>query len=129
MVKAFVEWLVLVDDGDVADLVDLVQSLYSVLDELGQVDSALHSVGHALDHDLILGAFSTVEELPGALEVSADTDTTSHSDLVGWQGLVSLLYTSVCVRHFVVFEKCVFKKIKYKSKRKICELKRSSPIK
>lgn len=112
VVKAFVEWLVLVDDGDVADLVDLVQSPHSVLDELGQVDSALHSVGHALDHDLVLRAFGAVEELPGALEVSTDTDATSHSDLVGWQRLVSLLYTSVCVRHFVVFENCVFKKIK-----------------
>ena len=54
VVEAFIEWLVLVDDGDVADLVDLVQSPHSVLDELGQVDSALHSVGHALDHDLVL---------------------------------------------------------------------------
>jgi len=37
MVKSFNEWLELVNDGDVADLVDLVESLDSVLDELGQV--------------------------------------------------------------------------------------------
>jgi len=36
-IETFKEWLVLVDDGDVADLVDLVESLDSVLDQLGEV--------------------------------------------------------------------------------------------
>jgi len=39
MVEAFEERLVLIDDGDVADLVDLMESLDSVLDQLGEVDS------------------------------------------------------------------------------------------
>jgi hypothetical protein len=39
VIEAFEQWLVLVDDGDVADLVDLMQSSHSVLDELSQVDS------------------------------------------------------------------------------------------
>lgn len=116
VVEAFVEWLVLVDDGDVADLVDLVQPFDSVLDELCQVDSALHGVGHALDHDLVLGALGAVEELPGALEVPADADPTSHSDFVGWQRLVCLFYTSVCVRHLGEFEYCVSEIFKCKTK-------------
>ena len=37
VVEAFEERLVLVHDGDVADLVDLVESLDSVLDQLSQV--------------------------------------------------------------------------------------------
>jgi len=37
VIEAFEEWLVLVDDRDVANLVDLMESLDSVLDELGQV--------------------------------------------------------------------------------------------
>ena len=38
VVKAFEKWLVLVHDRDVADLVDLMESLHSVFDQLGQVD-------------------------------------------------------------------------------------------
>jgi len=44
MVEAFEERLVLIDDGDVADLVDLVKALDSVLDQLGKVHSGLDSV-------------------------------------------------------------------------------------
>lgn len=43
-VEALVERLILVNDGDVADLVDLVEPLNSVLDELGKVHCALDSV-------------------------------------------------------------------------------------
>jgi len=38
VVKTLNKWLELVNNCDVADLVDLVKSLDSVLDELGQVD-------------------------------------------------------------------------------------------
>lgn len=43
-VKTLDEGFVLVNDGDVADLVDLVETLNAVLDELSQVDCALDSV-------------------------------------------------------------------------------------
>jgi len=39
VIKALNEWLKLVNNGDVADLVDLMESLDSVLDQLGEVDS------------------------------------------------------------------------------------------
>jgi uncharacterized protein Yka (UPF0111/DUF47 family) len=39
VIKALNQWLKLVNDGDVADLVDLVESLDSVLDQLSQVHS------------------------------------------------------------------------------------------
>jgi len=44
MVEAFEERLVLIDDGDVADLVDLVKTLDSVLDQLSKVHSGLDCV-------------------------------------------------------------------------------------
>ena len=44
MIKAFDKRLVLINDGDVADLVDLMKPLDTVLDELGKVDSRLHGV-------------------------------------------------------------------------------------
>jgi hypothetical protein len=39
VVKTFVKWLELVNDGDVGDLVDLVKTLNSVLNKLGKVHS------------------------------------------------------------------------------------------
>ena len=39
LVKTFDKWLVFVNNGDVADLVDLMKTLNSVLDEFGKVDS------------------------------------------------------------------------------------------
>jgi len=44
VVKAFDKRLILINDGDVADLVDLVKPLDTVLDELGKVDGRLHGV-------------------------------------------------------------------------------------
>jgi len=38
VVETLYKWLELVNDSNVADLVDLVETLDSVLDELGQVD-------------------------------------------------------------------------------------------
>jgi len=38
VIKSLNKWLKFINDGDVADLVDLVESLDSVLDQLGQVD-------------------------------------------------------------------------------------------
>jgi hypothetical protein len=39
MVQSLDKRLVFINDGDVADLIDLVESLDSVLDQLGEVDS------------------------------------------------------------------------------------------
>ena len=44
VVKSFFKGLVLVVDGDVGDLVDLVQTLNAVLNELGELHSRLHCV-------------------------------------------------------------------------------------
>ena len=44
MVKTFHKRLILINDGDVADLVDLMKPLDTVLDELGKVDGRLHGV-------------------------------------------------------------------------------------
>ena len=44
MVKSLLEWLVLINDCDVADLVVLVEALDAVFDELGKFDRAFDGV-------------------------------------------------------------------------------------
>jgi len=44
VVKALLKRLVLVDDGDVADLVELVEALDTVLDQLSELYGALDRV-------------------------------------------------------------------------------------
>ena len=44
MVKTFHKRLILINDGDVADLVDLMKPLDAMLDELSKVHSGLHGV-------------------------------------------------------------------------------------
>lgn len=39
VVKTLVKWLELINDSDIGDLVDLVETLYSVLDKLSKVHS------------------------------------------------------------------------------------------
>ena len=98
VVKSLVPGLILVNDSDVADLVDLVESTDSVLDQLGQVYCGLDRVGDALDDDGVLAAVS-VEQLPGPLEVPADSDSSPDSDLVGREGLLLLLDSAVGFGH------------------------------
>jgi hypothetical protein len=98
-VKTFVEWLVLVNNGDVADLVDLVKTLNSVLDKLSKVHCRLDSVGNTLDDNGIIGILSTVEELPCSLEVSSNTNTSSHSNFVRGKWVFSLFNSSISVCH------------------------------
>jgi hypothetical protein len=102
LVETLIKWLVLVDNGDVGDLVDLVESLDSVLDQLGQVYRTLHSVGHSLDDDGVVGLFGSVEQFPCSLEVSADSDASSDSDLVGGEWLLFLVYSSIGLCHLKI---------------------------
>jgi len=44
VVKSLVEWLKLINDGDVADLVDLMKTLNTMLHELGEVHGRLNCV-------------------------------------------------------------------------------------
>ena len=99
LVKSFVKWLVLVNDADVADLVDLVESLDSVLDQLSEVHCRLDCVGDSLDDDGIVGVLSLVEELPCSLEISADSNTSSNSDFVSWEGIFDLVDSSISFCH------------------------------
>lgn len=101
LVQALVKRLVLVDDGDVADLVDLVQPLEAVLNQLSQVDGRLDSVGDALDDDGVLLVLA-VEELPCALEVSADAHGSPDPDLVLRKSLLVFLDLSVSFRHLKI---------------------------
>jgi len=55
----------------------------------------LDSVGNTLDDDGVIASLSAVEEIPCSLQVSADTDASSDSDLVRWESLWSLVDSSV----------------------------------
>ena len=113
MVEALLERLVLIHDSDVADLVELVKALDSVLDELSELDSALNRVRHALDHDVVswgwrgsccgisLSSGSSVEELMCSLEVAADTDATLDANLVRGKHFLGLLNAHVLVCHLL----------------------------
>lgn len=53
MVETLFEWLVLIDNCDVVDFIDLMEPLDAVLDQLSQLNSGLHSVGHALNNNVV----------------------------------------------------------------------------
>lgn len=80
MVEAFFKGLVLIEDGNMGDLVDLVEASNAVLDKLSEFDSGLNGVGYTLDNHAVGSVFS--EKIVGALEVSADTDLTLDADFV-----------------------------------------------
>ena len=109
VVEALLKRLVLVNNRDVADLVELVKALDAVLDQLSELDGALDGVGHALNHDVVglthglltVGAWGGVQELVSALQVAADADATLDADLVGWKHLLGLLNAHVLVSHGV----------------------------
>jgi len=44
MVESLFKWLILINNGDVADVVDLVKTLNSVLNQLCQLHCSLHSI-------------------------------------------------------------------------------------
>ena len=109
MVKSFLKRLILVHNGDVTDLVQLVETLDAMLDELSELDCALNCIGHALNDDVVsgdrttcsLGARGGAEQLVGALEVAADADATLDADLIGREHLLRLLDALVLVCHRV----------------------------
>lgn len=43
-IKTFVEGLILINNSDIADFINLVEALYSVLDELCKVDCRLNCI-------------------------------------------------------------------------------------
>lgn len=84
MIKTFNKWFKLVNNCDVADFVDLMETLHAVLDQLSQIHSRLDGVGDALDDDGVILSIGSVEEVPCSLQVSANADTSSNSDFVRW---------------------------------------------
>lgn len=108
LVKTLEEWLVFINDGDVADFVNLMESLDSVLDQLSQVDCGLDSIGDTLDDDGVVGSIGTIKEFPCSLEISSDTNASSDSDFVGRKWIFSLIDSSVSLCHKYFLVKSVF---------------------
>ena len=98
MIKSFEEGLILINNGDVADFVDLMESLESVLDQLGEVDCRLDSIRNSLNDDSFLLVLS-LEEIPCSLEVSSNSDSSSDSDFVLREGVLSSFDLSISFRH------------------------------
>jgi len=95
MVKALDQWLKLINNCDVVDLVNLVKSLDTMLNELGKVDSRLDCVGYTLDDNGVIVTLSIVEKIPSTLEVATNADASSDSDFVSWESFWSSLNSSV----------------------------------
>ena len=53
MVQTFFKGLILIHNCDVADVVDLMESLDAVLNELSQLDGCLHGIGYALNDNVV----------------------------------------------------------------------------
>ena len=85
-----------------------MKSLDSMLDKLGKVNCRLNGVGDTLDNNGIIS--SLVEELPCSLEVSADSNSSSNSDLVSWEGILWFINSSIGFCHYFLVS--VFVKIK-----------------
>tara|TARA_B110000305_G_C18836569_1_gene358188 strand:+ start:148 stop:468 length:321 start_codon:yes stop_codon:yes gene_type:complete len=95
VIKTLNQWLELINNGDVVDLVNLVKSLDTMLNELGKVDSRLNRVGHTLDDNGVVVALGIVEKIPSTLEVATNADASSDSDFVSWESFWSSLDSSV----------------------------------
>ena len=70
--------------------------------EFCQIDSGLNSIGDTLDDDSVVLVGLVVQQLPSSLEVAANTDTSSNTDLVLRKGLLLLLDSSVCLSHIII---------------------------
>jgi hypothetical protein len=65
VIKAFFKWFVLVNNCDVSDMVNLMETFNTMLDEFSEFHGAVNSVGNTLDDDFrftvgfeqVVGAF------------------------------------------------------------------------
>jgi len=82
LIKTLFKWLVLVNDCDVADTVQLVQTLNAVFNQLCQFDCTFDSVGHSLNDHIVRRAISSTKEFMSSLKVAANANSTLNTDLI-----------------------------------------------
>jgi len=99
VIETFFKRFVLILDCNVADFVDLVETLYAVLDKFREFDGAFDGVGDTLNDDLVVTVLRGGEKLMSSLEVAANTDSALDSDFIRRQLFLYLLYTSVLISH------------------------------
>jgi len=99
VIETLLERLVLVNNSDVGDLVDLVESDDAVLDKLSKFDRTFDGVRHALDDDLVVASLSSTEKLVSSLEVAADANASLDSDFVGRKHVLCLLNSAILFSH------------------------------
>ena len=97
VVEAFLERLILIEDGRVTYLVNLVQACNPMLHELSELHSGFNSAADSLDRDKVDSGVR--EKVVSTLQVPSDTDFALDSDLVGRKFLLGLVYLSVLVSH------------------------------
>jgi len=59
----------------------------------------LNGVGNTLDDNGIIGAL--VEKFPCSLQVSSNTNSSSNSDFVSWEGILRFVDSSVGFCHII----------------------------
>ena len=108
MIKTLLKRLVLINNGDVRDLVQLVKTLNTMLDQLGQLHCTLYSIGDSLDHDVVSGsnlswglltASRAVKKLMSSLEITTDADSALDTNLIGWEYLLGFLDSVILISH------------------------------
>ena len=116
MIETLFKRLILINDRDVADLVQLVKALDPVLDKLGELYSTFDSIRHAFNDDVVIWRLSSrlllgwlngsnaCEQLVGTLEVATDTNATFDSNLVRGKHLLGLLNSHVLLSHLLLNE-------------------------
>jgi len=75
-----------------------MKTLDSMLDKLGKVNCRLDGVRDSLDDNGIISTL--VEELPCSLEVSTDSNSSSNSNLVSWEGILRFINSSIGFCHY-----------------------------
>lgn len=97
-VETFLERLEHIFEYLSADVVNLVEALYSVLDDLGNGDNLVHSVAHGSEGDLVGSALSELREDVG--NVVAEGLSGGDAYLVVWSALRLVSDLAICLRHF-----------------------------
>jgi len=96
VVKTFLERLVLINNSDMVNAVNLMKTLNTVLNQFSKLDSRLDSVRNTLDDNSVR---FTVKQLISSLQIAADTNSSSHSDLVRGKRVLSLFNSAILIRH------------------------------
>lgn len=97
MVETLLKRLVFVKNGDMRDLVNLMEPSNSVLDKLGELDCGFDGIGDTFDDNEVCAWFG--KEIVRPFEVPADSNFLFNPDFVGRKNLLRFFDAFVFVCH------------------------------